>query len=510
MNSSPALQFGTAGIRGRMGPGADEINPTTVTRVAAGVAAYLGSGSVVIGYDGRRDSDTFARLMATALAADGLQPRLLPRALPTPVLAASIRSLGCVAGLMVTASHNPAADNGIKVYLGDGIQIVPPADSQIAELIASVPPERRPTVSGDADAWIEPEDVVQSYIDRVVALVERRTRDLRIAHTALHGVGWEVFSAVMSQAGFTNLSTVPAQQFPNPDFPTTPFPNPELAGVLDQLLAHADAVQADLAIAHDPDADRCAAAVRDHDGTLVVLSGDELGAILGWWVMERMQEGTWPHGGLATSIVSATLLEEMAQAAGLPHQRTLTGFKWIARVPGLAFGYEEALGYCLAPDIALDKDGISAALILAEACSHLRSQKRTAVDVLDDLAAIHGRHITGQRTVRADRHTIAAAMESLRLHPPAVIGGSRVTSVTDYLRGTVGMPPTDLIGIEAEDLRLMIRPSGTEPLLKCYAEAVVRHAGPRLQQQQSGRDLVAAVLDEAVDRVMTALEGTVR
>ncbi len=519
MSAEGRLEFGTAGIRGRMGPGPDELNLATITRVAAGIAAYLRSGSVVIGYDARRDSDTFARQIAVVLNAHGLRSQLLPRALPTPVLAASIRSLDCAAGIMVTASHNPAADNGVKVYLADGIQIIPPADRGIAALIASIDAgEVMSAMEATTTALDEhfdvmsvvPDSVVQSYVDRVARLCMSGSRDLRIAHTALHGVGWPVFAAVMMQAGFLNLSTVPVQQLPDADFPTAPFPNPEIPGVLDLLMEHAREIDADLAIAHDPDADRCAVAVRADDGDLELLTGDELGAFLGWWILERMQRGTWPRGAFASSIVSSTLLGRMAAAVGVPHHRTLTGFKWIARVPDLVYGYEEALGYCVAPAIAGDKDGISAALIVAEACAHLRAEGRSPREVLEAIAAQHGRHLTGQRTLRAEPQSISAAMNRLRATPPTVIGGQSVTRVHDFATGDGYLPPTDLIEIGAAGVRAMVRPSGTEPLLKCYAEVVVRGTGSREEQEMSGRHLLAVALDDVAQHLMPEPEGSAR
>jgi phosphomannomutase len=484
-----------------MGPGPDEMNLETVSRVAAGVAAFLGSGSVVIGYDGRRDSDTFARQITEVMAGRGLHVHLLPRALPTPVLAASIRSLRCDAGLMVTASHNPADDNGVKVYLADGIQIIPPVDRQIADAITSVESVDLTPASAAlaAPSWsIVPESVIESYRHRVAALCEPGPRHLRIAHTALHGVGGETFAQVMALAGFSDVIPVRAQAHPDPTFPTAPFPNPEIPGVLDLLCAQMLKSEADLGIAHDPDADRCAAVVRTSDGELRPLSGDELGAFLCWWILQRVQRGTWRSGTFASSVVSSTLLGRMAESAGMRSARTLTGFKWIARVEDLTYGYEEALGYCVAPHIVGDKDGISAGLILAEACAHLKTQGQTPVDVLDDLSVRYGCYRTGQRTIRSNAEAIHAAMTHLRTAPPQALAGRPVTQVVDYIDSSSGLPPTDLIEISAGGVRAMVRPSGTEPLIKIYGEAVVDDGTPVKEQRMWAEQELTSALDDLV------------
>ncbi|MBF4161800.1 phospho-sugar mutase [Nocardioides sp. CBS4Y-1] len=464
---SGVLEFGTAGLRGRLGPGPNRMNRVVVARAAAGLAAYLGGGSVVVGYDARHNSERFALDTAEILAGAGLTVHLLPRPLPTPVLAYAVRELGCAAGVMVTASHNPPQDNGYKVYLGDGSQIVPPADTEIAAAIAAVGTVAdlpRATTSRRVD-----EALVDRYADTVAALVDDGPRDLRIAYTPLHGVGADTLTRVLETAGFDSVSVVAAQEAPDPDFPTVSFPNPEEDGALDLALALADEASADLVVANDPDADRCAAAVPTPTGWRM-LRGDEVGVLLATHLLQRGTRGTF-----ATTIVSSSLLGKVAAAAGQSFAETLTGFKWIGRVDGLAFGYEEALGYCCDPEHVRDKDGVSAALLLCELAASLRAEGRTLLDLLDDLAREHGLHATDQLSVRVDDLTlIGDAMERLRASPPATLGGLDVARVDDLARGSADLPPTDGLRFSlADGARVVVRPSGTEPKLKCYLEVVV-------------------------------------
>ncbi len=467
------LEFGTAGLRGELGAGSNRMNRVVVTRAAAGLAAYLkenGAGrdaSVVIGYDARHNSDVFARDTAEVMTGAGLRALVLPRPLPTPLLAFAIRELGCVAGVMVTASHNPPRDNGYKVYLGDGSQIVPPADAGIAAQIEAVGPVSEVP---RGDGWtILGDSVVDSYLDTVAGLAGDGPRDLRLVYTPLHGVGGTSVLQVLETAGFDPPYVVPQQEQPDAAFPTVSFPNPEEPGAMDLALALAQQKQVDLVVANDPDADRCAAAVTDAHGWRM-LRGDEVGVLLAHHLLTGGHTGTY-----ACSVVSSSLLANMAEAAGQPFAETLTGFKWISKVDGLVFGYEEALGYCVDPEHVKDKDGISALLLLCELAAAEKAQGRTLVDVLDDLALAHGLHATDQLSVRVtDLSEISRAMDRLRTTPPTTLGGLRVETVDDLAAGVGGLPPTDGLRYRlADGARVIVRPSGTEPKLKCYLEVVV-------------------------------------
>ncbi|MEU7717742.1 phospho-sugar mutase [Streptomyces tibetensis] len=469
------LQFGTAGLRGELGAGPLRMNRSVVIRAAAGLAAYLkkqghDNGLVVIGYDARHKSHDFAQDTAAVMTGAGLRAAVLPRPLPTPVLAYAIRHLGAVAGVEVTASHNPPRDNGYKVYLGDGSQIVPPADVDIAAEIAAVPSlttVRRPT-----EGWDTLDDsVLDAYLARTDAvLAEGSPRTARTVYTAMHGVGKDVLLSAFARAGFPEPVLVAEQAEPDPEFPTVAFPNPEEPGAMDLAFATARAGQnaPDLIIANDPDADRCAVAVQD--GTdWRMLRGDEVGALLAAHLVRRGARGTF-----AESIVSSSLLGRIAEKAGLPHVETLTGFKWIARAEGLRFGYEEALGYCVDPDGVRDKDGITAALLITELASQLKEEGRSLLDLLDDLAVEHGLHATDQLSVRVeDLSLIASAMRRLREQPPTELAGLQITRTDDLTKGTAELPPTDGLRYTLDGARVIVRPSGTEPKLKCYLEVVI-------------------------------------
>ena len=472
------LEFGTAGLRGALGAGPNRMNRVVVIRAAAGLATYLRSRngrSVVIGYDARHKSDVFARDTAEVMRGAGLDAHVLPRPLPTPVLAFAIRHLGADAGVMVTASHNPPQDNGYKVYLGDGSQIVPPADAEISAEIAAVGPLASVP---HADGWTTlGEEVLDAYIDRVVGLLEPDSpRDLRITYTPLHGVGRDVVLTAFDRAGFATPNVVAEQGDPDPDFRTVSFPNPEEPGVIDLALAAARATDADLVLANDPDADRCAVAVADDVvGGWRMLRGDELGALLAMHLVRRAAAaGSSLTGVFAASIVSSSLLGRIAAAHGLGYEETLTGFKWISRVEGLRYGYEEAIGYCVDPDAVRDKDGVSAALLVAELAATLKAEGRTLLDLLDDIAREHGLHATDQLSARFDDlGQIEAAMARLRDLPPTGLGGRAVTSAEDLAKGDGGLPPTDGMRYRLEgNGRVIVRPSGTEPKVKCYVEVV--------------------------------------
>ena len=489
------LQFGTAGLRGRLGPGSNRMNRVVVARAAAGLAAYLvarGGNSVVIGYDARRNSEVFARDTAAVMSGAGLTAMLLPSALPTPVLAFALRNLGCDAGVMVTASHNPPDDNGYKVYLGDGSQIVPPADAEIAACIAAVGPLASIRQSDDFQTLDGA--VLDSYVARAVSLIGDGPREVSAVYTAMHGVGGEVFMRAVAGAGFTAPTTVAAQFAPDSRFPTVNFPNPEEPGAMDLSLAAARAQDADVIIANDPDADRCAAGIRTAEDYRM-LSGDEVGALLAWWIAERGRRAGKPVQGVyAESIVSCTLLERIAADAGLGYATTLTGFKWISKVPDLRFGYEEALGYCCDPDAVNDKDGITASLLVLEMIAALKAEGGGVQDVLDDLARRFGVYATSQLSVRvSDVALIADAMGRLRADPPTSLGGREVVRMDDLENGVDGLPPTDGLRFTLPDARVIIRPSGTEPKLKCYLQVVVPVTGAIEQARAKAQTELDAV-----------------
>jgi len=473
---SGLLEFGTAGLRGALGAGPARMNRVVVIRAAAGLTAYLQERlgkrdiTVVIGYDARRNSDQFARDTAAVAVGAGGRAMILPHTLPTPVLAFMIRHLGADAGVMVTASHNPPQDNGYKVYLGDGSQIVAPADADIAAAISRF--ARVADVRLADDGWQTlSDDVVDDYLDAVTRVVRPDgPRDIKIVHTALHGVGSAVFRAAFDRAGFPAPESVADQAEPDPAFPTVSFPNPEEPGAIDHALALAATSGADLVIANDPDADRCAVAV-PRDGGWQMLRGDEVGALIGAYLLER---GVATGGVFANSIVSSRLLAAMARAHGVPHAETLTGFKWISRVPGLAYGYEEALGYCVDPAAVRDKDGISAALLIAEFAADRKAGGSSLDGVLAQLAATYGTYATDSFSVRVDDLTvIGTIMARLRGDRPTTVAGQRVSRVDDLAEGSGGLPPTEgLRYFLDDDTRIIVRPSGTEPKLKIYLEAI--------------------------------------
>ena len=465
------LTFGTAGLRGPLRAGPAGMNAAVVTRAAAGLGRWLsdsghaGAG-IVIGYDARRRSDEFARISAEVLAGAGFAVQVLPKPLPTPVLAFAVRHLGCAAGVMVTASHNPPDDNGYKVYLGDGAQLVPPADREIETAIGAVGPAREVQRS---DEWLTlRDDVAADYVAAVVAALDPARvpsrGDLVVAYTAMHGVGAETTQAVFAAAGIPAPLSVEEQERPDPAFPTVAFPNPEEPGASDLLKALAERTAADVAIAQDPDADRCAVVC---DGRQ--LTGDEVGALLADWLLRRGVRGTY-----ASSLVSGSLMHVIAGAHGVPSEETPTGFKWIMRagsaeVP-LVFGYEEALGYSVAPSVVKDKDGMSASLAVALLTAELKATGRTLVDRLDELAVEHGLFVTGQLAVRVEDLTlISDAMARLRAAPPTRLLGREVAFADLALED----PSVDAVRLLGDGVRVIVRPSGTEPKLKAYLETVV-------------------------------------
>jgi phosphomannomutase len=470
------LQFGTAGLRGAIGAGPNRMNRVVVGQAAAGLAAYLldrglAGGTVIVGHDARHKSDVFARDSAEIFAGAGFRALLVPVPTPTPVIAFGIGHFGCAAGVVVTASHNPPQDNGYKVYLGDGSQIVPPADGEIAERIEEVTHRDLSDVPRSNEYVELGDELVEAYLTRVSSLVlAGAPRDLRWVYTPMHGVGGRVVAEAVARAGFTGAEVVAEQAEPDPDFPTVGFPNPEEPGAIDLALALAQRTGADLVVANDPDADRCAIAA-PVDGTWRMLRGDELGALLGDDALRRGVEGTY-----ACSIVSSSLLAAMAAAHGQPFAATLTGFKWIGRVPGLAFGYEEAIGYCVDPEAVPDKDGISALIRVLTLAAGLKAEGRTVADRLDEIAMTYGVYETDQLSVRVEDLTlIDAAMVRLRTQPPTTLVG-RPVQVIDLAAGSDELPPTDGVLLAGERVTVVVRPSGTEPKLKCYLETRVPRA----------------------------------
>ncbi len=498
---SGRLAFGTAGLRGELGAGPNRMNRVTVIQTAAGLASYLldsvGPGRVVVGYDARRKSDIFAFDTAAVLQGAGLDAVVLPGALPTPVLAFAIRELDCVAGVMVTASHNPPRDNGYKVYLGDGSQIAPPADAGISTRIVAA--GRVADIPRRGGWSVATEEIVDRYVKAVADLVQPGSaRELTMVYTPLHGVGQSLVDRVLAAAGFASPARVPRQADPDPDFPTVAFPNPEEPGALDLALEQAATTDADLVLANDPDADRCAVAV-PVKGLWRMLRGDEVGVLLADVLLHRGVAGVY-----ATTIVSSSMLRLLAADHGAGYTETLTGFKWLARVPGLAYAYEEALGYCVAPHLVHDKDGISALLLLAELAAELKADGRTLLDRLDELAQRHGVHATDQLSVRVDELSqIRRLMQRLRDYPPVELGGRVIERADDLETADGELPPTEGLRYRlAGGARVVVRPSGTEPKLKAYLEVVIPVGTARAStvgsaRQQADEELAALRSDVA-------------
>jgi phosphomannomutase len=527
---SGTLQFGTAGLRAALGPGPNRMNRVVVRRAAAGLAAFLKDAveaaapgtrpRAVVGYDARHNSDVFARESAAIFTAAGIETFLMPSALPTPLLAYAVRSLDCDGGVMVTASHNPPQDNGYKVYLGGraveesgrGSQIVAPYDSQIAASIEAVGP--LDSIQLAESGWTElPASITGEYEAAMAGLADVENfpaRGLKIVLTPMHGVGGETAVSVLNAAGFTDVSLVEEQAEPDPDFPTVSFPNPEEPGALDLALAAAARLGADIVLANDPDADRAAVAAQDPDtGAWRMLRGDEVGALLGAHVVARhaadVRQGDSTRGVFANSIVSSRLLSRIAAAAGFAHEETLTGFKWISRVPGLVYGYEEALGYCVAPELVRDKDGISASLLIAELAAAANAEGKTIFDTLDEIYLVHGLHASDQLSIRvADLGLLDAMMNRLRADPPESFGGSAIETFVDLAQGSEQLPPTDGLLYLTKDLsRVIIRPSGTEPKLKCYLE-VIKSVGSAAELAET-RHAARTTLDHILADVREAL-----
>ncbi|WP_150306964.1 phospho-sugar mutase [Planctomonas psychrotolerans] len=503
------LQFGTAGLRGAIGAGPNRMNRVLVAQTASGFADYLrgrsSRPSIVIGYDGRKNSDVFARDTAEIMAGAGVRAILLPRKLPTPVLAFAVRHLGVDAGVMVTASHNPAQDNGYKVYLGGadhGTQIVSPADRDIAAFIARAAKDRAVRdIHRSAEYTIADESVLDEYVTLTASILRAPVAPITFVYTPMHGVGWEVAERVFAEAGINPPVLVDEQVEPDATFPTVEFPNPEEPGALDLAFAKAIEVGAELILANDPDADRLAAAIVDDHGAWRRLSGNEVGALLGLGIADRYaSEGR--TGTFASSIVSSPALAAIARAYGFGFQETLTGFKWISRVPDLIFGFEEALGYLVDPWKVSDKDGISAALAALEGALLLKAQGRSIDSYDREFAERFGYFASDQISVRmTDLADIPRVMERLRAAPPKRIGSIPVERVDDLLHGFGDLPPSDVLRFWlAGDARVIIRPSGTEPKVKVYIDA--QSTDGTAEQRKNAAKAVVTELSVNVHRLI--------
>ena len=490
------LTFGTAGLRGPMRDGPGGMNVEAVTRATWGVAKVLedrclGGSTVVVGRDARHNSDAFALATAEVLAAQGFSVILLPDAAPTPVLAFAVRHRSAAAGVQITASHNPPADNGYKVYFDGGMQIVPPTDHDVESAMATAPEQI-------ARASVDPAgtELIRAYIDRA-ARVRRTTGGVRVALTPMHGVGGEVALAVLREAGIDDVHVVAEQFNPDPDFPTVAFPNPEEPGATDLLLALASDVAADVAIALDPDADRCAVGVPTPSGWRM-LTGNETGWLLGDYLLSQTDPGDVTAASVvATTVVSSRMLAAIAAAHGAQYVETLTGFKWLSRadaaLPGstLLYAYEEAIGHCVDPSAVRDKDGISAAVLACDLVAALRGQGHSVLDALDDLARRHGVHVTAASSRPAD----SSVMPRLRAQPPTRVAGFDVTA--EDLSTRRGQMRTDALilagGDDERSVRVVVRPSGTEPKIKYYMEVRCAPTDDLAQDRARAERLIADI-----------------
>ena len=489
------LQFGTAGLRGRLQAGSMGMNRVLVAQAAGGLAAYLKdydkTPSIVIGYDGRKNSDVFARDTAEIMAGAGIKAYLLPRKLPTPVLAYPIQYFDATAGVMVTASHNPPEDNGYKVYLGKengGGQIVSPADKEIAALIDKVAVGNIADLPRSQDFTILNDEIVDAYIAKTASLAKEPQADINYVYTAMHGVGYEVLSKTLAKAGLPQPHVVAEQVWPDGTFPTVNFPNPEEKGALDLAIKVAKENNAEFIIANDPDADRLAVAVPDAKGNWKPLHGNVIGCYLGWY-LAKQYHAQGKKGVLACSLVSSPALAEIAKKYGFDSEETLTGFKYIGKVNGLLFGFEEALGYLVDPDKVRDKDGISAAIVFLDLVRSLKKEGKTLADYAADFTKEFGAYVSGQISIRvSDLSEIGKLMSALRNNPPAEVGGFKVATFLDHTK--TDRQSDILVFVLENGSRLIARPSGTEPKIKFYLDA--RGTDPK------NADEVLAQFDESV------------
>jgi phosphomannomutase len=473
------IGFGTAGLRGLLGAGPNRMNRVLVAQAAAGISKYLKENfddpSVVIGFDARKNSDVFAKDSAEIFTGFGIRAYLFQELAATPMVAYAVKSLGASAGVMVTASHNPPGDNGYKVYDHTGSQIVSPMDFEISKYIEKFSRSESISTLARENSYLPvPQSVQKGYLQSVSGLLNKHAdrKSLKVVYSAMHGVGAKFIDEIFSLSGLAKLVHVQSQQQPDGSFPTVTFPNPEEPGAMDQSLETAKQSGADLVLVNDPDADRLAVVFRHSDGSYRQLTGDQLGLLLGEEMAARAsREGL--TGNLACSIVSSSALGKVAEHYGFGFQQTLTGFKWVSRVPNLIFGYEEALGYCVDCNQVRDKDGLSAALIVTDIASQLANQGYTLGDQLDRLMQRYGYYSTGQISIRVtDLKVISNLMGRLRANPPAQIAGV-AAKFEDMQQGSKLLPATDALRFTLADGRtVIIRPSGTEPKLKCYLQAV--------------------------------------
>ncbi|CAM2850050.1 phospho-sugar mutase [Glaesserella parasuis] len=470
------LQFGTAGLRGRLQAGSMGMNRVLVAQAAGGLAEFLKGydkePSIVLGYDGRKNSDVFARDTAEIMAAAGIKTYLLPRKLPTPVLAYAIKYFDTTAGVMVTASHNPPEDNGYKVYLGKangGGQIVSPADQEIAACIDKVAQGSIKDLPRSQNYTVLDDEIVDAYIAKTASLAKEPQVDINYVYTAMHGVGYEVLSKTLAKAGLPQPSIVAEQVWPDGTFPTVNFPNPEEKGALDLAIKVAKERNAEFIIANDPDADRLAVAVPDAQGNWKPLHGNVIGCFLGWY-LAKQYHAQGKKGILACSLVSSPALAEIAKKYGFESEETLTGFKYIGKVNGLLFGFEEALGYLVDPDKVRDKDGISAAIMFLDLVRNLKKQGKTLADYADDFTKEFGAYVSGQISIRVDDlSAIGKLMTALRTNPPSEVGGFKVATFLDHTK--TDRQSDILVFVLENGSRLIARPSGTEPKIKFYLDA---------------------------------------
>jgi phosphomannomutase len=496
------LGFGTAGLRGELGAGPNRMNRVLVAQAAVGIARYLKANfddpSCVIGFDARKNSDVFAKDSAEILVGLGVRAYLYDSLVATPMVAFGVRELGCSAGIMVTASHNPPADNGYKVFDFTGSQIIPPMDALIAsEIDKFAENESVSDLVRSSDYSSVPASISVDYLQGVSGLMNRHSdrKSLKIVYSAMHGVGAEFIEKIFDLAGMNPLIPVESQHKPDGTFPTVAFPNPEEPGAMDKSIETAKANGADLVLANDPDADRLCVAYKDSTGNYIQLSGDDLGLLLAEELAGRAKrEGV--SGTLACSIVSSSAIEKVAEHYGLDFAQTLTGFKWVGRVPNLIFGYEEALGYCVDSKRVKDKDGLSAALVVADIATTLAASGYTIGDQLEKLGARDGYFATGQISIRVkDLSIIENLMKKLRATPIQELDGQTVV-FTDYLNGWGNLPGTDAIQLDlADGRRVIVRPSGTEPKLKCYLLAVADESNRSQSMLASLKAAMQKVLD---------------